>query len=191
MTANTVTPESSNTFSSTIRGYTVRGKAHSLSAWFVLSLRLMMGYAFAYSGFTKLAAAEPFAAGGYLANVAATNGNPLADLFAWMGSTPWFVEFANVAVPWGELFIGLGLLVGAFTRLAAFFGALMMLMFYFGNWDIAHGLINGDFAYMLVFLAVAAFGAGRILGLDALIERYEVDGRPLVEKYPALEYILG
>ena len=191
MTANTITPESSNTFSSTVGGYTVRGRAHSLSAWFVLSLRLMMGYAFAYSGFTKLAAAEPFAAGGYLANVAATNGNPLADLFAWMGSTPWFVEFANVAVPWGELFIGLGLLVGAFTRLAAFFGALMMLMFYLGNWDIAHGVINGDFAYMLVFLAVAAFGAGRILGLDAYIEQYEVDGRPLVEKYPVLEYILG
>ncbi|UPW02088.1 DoxX family protein [Halorussus gelatinilyticus] len=191
MTTNATTPESSNTFESTIGGYTVHGKAHSLSAWFVLSLRLMMGYAFAYSGFTKLTAAEPFAAGGYLANVAATNGNPLADLFAWMGSTPWFVEFANVAVPWGELFIGLGLLVGALTRLAAFFGALMMLMFYFGNWDVAHGVINGDFAYMLVFLSVAAFGAGRILGLDAIIEQYDLGGETLVERYPVLAYLLG
>ncbi len=150
-----------------------------------------MGYAFAYSGFTKIVAAEPFSAGGYLSNVAATNGNPLAGVFAWMGSTPWFVEFANLAVPWGELFIGLGLLVGAVVRLAAFFGALMMLMFYFGNWDIAHGLINGDFAYMLVFLAVAAFGAGRILGLDAYLENYEVDGEALIECYPVLEYVLG
>ncbi len=191
MTSNNVTPETRNTFESTVGGYTVAGRAHSLSAWFVLSLRLMMGWAFAYSGFTKIVAAEPFSAGGYLANVAATNGNPLAGAFAWMGSTPWFVEFANVAVPWGELFIGLGLLVGAFVRLAAFFGALMMLTFYFGNWDITHGVINGDFAYMLVFLAVAAFGAGRILGLDRYIESYEVDGRALVEKYPALEYVLG
>jgi len=191
MTSSTINPESSNTFASTIRGHTVTGRAHSLSAWFVLSLRLMMGWAFAYSGYTKLVAAEPFDAGGYLAFSAATNGNPLAGLFAWMGSTPWFVEFANVAVPWGELLIGLGLLVGAVVRLAAFFGALMMLMFYFGNWDIAHGVINGDFAYMLVFLAVAAFGAGRILGLDAYIEQYEVGGEPLIEKYPALDYILG
>jgi len=191
MTSSTINPESSNTFVSTIRGHTVTGRAHSLSAWFVLSLRLMMGWAFAYSGFTKIVAAEPFDAGGYLEFSAATNGNPLAGLFAWMGSTPWFVEFANVAVPWGELLIGLGLLVGAVVRLAAFFGALMMLMFYFGNWDIAHGVINGDFAYMLVFLAVAAFGAGRILGLDAYIENYEVGGEPLVEKYPALDYILG
>ncbi|WP_135805830.1 DoxX family membrane protein [Halorussus marinus] len=191
MTTSTLNPDSSNTFTSTIGGYTVSGRAHSLSAWFVLSLRLMMGWAFAYSGFTKLAAAEPFSAGGYLTNVAAANANPLAGLFAWMGSTPWFVEFANVAVPWGELLIGLGLLVGAFVRLAAFFGAFMMLMFYFGNWEMAHGFINGDFAYMLVFLAVAAFGAGRILGADAFIERYAVDGEPLVERHPVLAYVLG
>ncbi|WP_415383062.1 DoxX family protein [Halosimplex sp. TS25] len=191
MTAATTSPDTRNTFQSTVGGYTVGGRAHSLSAWFVLSLRLMMGWAFAYSGFTKITAAEPFGAGGYLAHSAATNGNPLAGLFAWMGSTPWFVEFANVAVPWGELFIGLGLLVGALVRLAAFFGALMMLMFYFGNWDIAHGLINGDFAYMLVFLAVAAFGAGRILGLDAWIENYDLGGQTLGERYPVLEYVLG
>ena len=184
-------PSGVNQLESKVGGLTVGGRVHSLSAWFVLALRLMMGYAFAYSGFTKITAAEPFSAGGYLANVAATNGNPLAELFAWMGSTPWFVEFANVAVPWGELFIGLGLLVGAVVRLAAFFGALMMFMFYFGNWDIAHGVINGDFAYMLVFLAVAAFGAGRILGLDQYIEQYEVGGEALVERYPVLEYILG
>ena len=183
-------PSGVNQLESKVGGITVGGKVHSLSAWFVLALRLMMGYAFAYSGFTKIAEGG-FSAGGYLANVAATNGNPLAGLFSWMGSTPWFVEFANVAVPYGELFIGLGLLVGALVRLAAFFGALMMLMFYFGNWDIAHGVINGDFAYMLVFLAVAAFGAGRILGLDKYIEQYEVGGQAVVERYPLLEYILG
>ena len=42
-----------------------------------------------------------------------------------------------------------------------------------------------------MFLAVAAFGAGRILGLDAYIERYEIGGEALVERYPKLEYVLG
>jgi thiosulfate dehydrogenase [quinone] large subunit len=179
-----------NEFESTIGGVTVNGKAHSLSAWFVLALRLMMGYAFAYSGFTKITAAEPFSATGYLLNAVPAE-SPLVGLFHWMGSTPWFADFLAIAVPWGELLIGLGLLVGALTRLAAFFGAFMMLMFYFGNWEVAHGFINGDFAYMLVFLAVAAFGAGRIFGLDALIERYELDGEALVETYPKLGYLLG
>jgi len=85
------------------------------------------------------------------------------------------------------MFLGLGLLVGAFVRLAAFFGALMMLMLYFGNWDMAYGFISGDFAYMVVCPPVAAFGTGRILGLD----QYEVGGEALVGRYPALEYILG
>jgi thiosulfate dehydrogenase [quinone] large subunit len=67
----------------------------------------------------------------------------------------------------------------------------MMLMFYFANWNVAHGFVNGDLTYLVVFLTVAALGAGRILGLDSYIEEYEVGGTPLVERWPALEYILG
>lgn len=175
---------------STIAGFTVEGKLHTLSVWFILALRLMMGLAFLNAGLDKLLG-EGFSAAGYLQNVPSANGSPLADLFVTMAQTPWFMDFVNVAVPFGQLFIGLGLLVGCLTRLAAFFGAFLMLLFYFGNWDIAHGYINGDFAYMLVFLSVAAFGAGRILGLDAYIEQYEIDGVPLVEQYPWTRYALG
>ncbi|WP_135827874.1 DoxX family protein [Halorussus halobius] len=179
-----------NEFESTVGGLTVHGKAHSLSAWFVLALRLMMGYAFLYSGWDKITAAEPFSATGYLTN-AVPAASPLSGVFEWMGTTPWFADFLAVAVPWGELLIGLALLVGFVTRLAAFWGGFMMLMFYFGNWEMAHGPINGDFAYMLVFLSVAAFGAGRILGLDAVIEEYDLGGETLVERYPRLRYVLG
>jgi len=178
-----------NVFESDVGGVTVRARAHSLSAWFVLALRLMMGYAFLHAGWTKITAAEPFDAAGYLTHVTAAS--PLSGLFHAMGTTPWFVEFVNVAVPWGEFLIGMGLLVGALTRLAAFWGAFMMLLFYFGNWEVQHGVVNGDLAYMLVFLAVAAFGAGRILGLDALLEQHDLDGETLVEKYPRLRYVLG
>ena len=192
MTSSTINPESSNTFVSTIRGHTVTGRAHSLSAWFVLSLRLMMGWAFAYSGFTKIVAAEPFDAGGYLEFSAATNGNPLAGLFAWMGSTPWFVEFANVFVPATQLLIGTALILGAFVRLAALGGAMQMMLFYLGGWTgEALALFDSTLVYAMVFLTVAAFGAGRILGLDAYIERLEVGGEALIEKLPALRYLLG
>ncbi|WP_132057234.1 DoxX family protein [Halorussus amylolyticus] len=175
---------------STIAGFTAEGKLHTLSVWFILALRLMMGLAFFQSGIDKVLSGS-FDAAGYLQNAPPANGSPAADLFVAMGETAWFVEFVNVAVPWGEILIGLGLLVGAFTRLAAFWGAFLMLLFYLGNWDISHGYINGDFAYMLVFLSVAAFGAGRILGLDAYIEQYEIDGQPLAERHPWTRYILG
>ncbi|QLG26116.1 DoxX family membrane protein [Halorarum halophilum] len=191
--ATSASIDTSNTFESTVAGRTVRARAHSLSAWFVLSLRLMMGAAFLWAGWTKLpfVAGEAFDATGYLRFATVANGSPLADAFVAMSNVPWLMTVANVAVPWGELLLGLGLLVGAFTRLASFFGALLMATFYLGNWSVEHGVINGDFAYMLVFLAVAAFGAGRILGLDAYIENYEVGGVPLLERYPVLEYVLG
>ena len=175
---------------STVAGFTASGKLHTLSVWFILLLRLMIGLAFFQSGLDKILVGD-FDAGGYLTGAVPNSGSPAADLFVAMGQMSWFVDFVNVAVPWGELFIGLGLLVGAFTRLAAFWGAFMMLLFYLGNWDVAHGYINGDFAYMLVFLSVAAFGAGRILGLDASLEQYDVGGQPLVERYPWLRYVLG
>jgi thiosulfate dehydrogenase [quinone] large subunit len=182
--------QAANTFESTVAGITVTGQAHSLSAWFVLALRLMMGSAFFYAGWEKITAAEPWSASGYLLNAVPT-ASPLYETFIWMGQTAWFADFLAIAIPYGELAIGLGLLFGVLTRLAAFFGAFMMLMFYFSNWSVEHGLINGDFAYMLVFLAVAAFGAGRILGLDPFIERYQIGGEDLVERYPVLNYVLG
>jgi thiosulfate dehydrogenase [quinone] large subunit len=172
---------------STVGGFTAEGKLHTLSVWFILALRLMMGIAFFQSGIDKVLSGS-FSAGGYLGSRSA---GPAADLFVTMGETAWFVDFVNVAVPWGEVLIGLGLLFGALTRLAAFWGAFMMLLFYLGNWSVDHGYINGDFAYMLVFLSVAAFGAGRILGLDQYIERYEIGGQPLVERYPWTRYLLG
>ncbi|MUW15745.1 DoxX family membrane protein [Halorubrum sp. CBA1125] len=175
---------------STIGGISVEGQLHTLSVWFILALRLMMGLAFLQAGTGKLLGGE-FSAAGYLANAPAANGSPFADLFVAMSQTGLFMDFVNVAVPWGQVLIGLGLLVGCLTRLAAFWGAFMMVLFYFGNWDVAHGYINGDFAYMLVFLSVAAFGAGRILGLDAYIERYDVGGKPLVERYSWMRYFLG
>lgn len=175
---------------STVAGFTAEGKLHTLSVWFILALRLMMGLAFLQSGIAKVLAGD-FSAGGYLRNAVPANNSPVADVFVAMGNTPWFVDILNIAVPWGEALIGLGLLFGSLTRLASFFGAFMMLMFYLGNWNIAHGYINGDLAYMLVFLSVAAFGAGRILGLDQYIEQYDVNGRALVERYPWTQYFLG
>jgi thiosulfate dehydrogenase [quinone] large subunit len=175
---------------STVGGFTATGQLHTLSVWFILALRLMMGIAFLQSGVDKVLSGS-FSAAGYLQNAPSANGSPVADLFVAMGETPWFVDFVNIAVPWGEFLIGFGLLVGFLTRFAAFWGAFMMLLFYLGNWDVSHGYINGDFAYMLVFLSVAAFGAGRILGLDAYIESYDVGGETLAERYPWVRYVLG
>ncbi|MFW6318194.1 MAG: DoxX family protein [Halorubrum sp.] len=168
----------------------MEGKRHTLSVWFVPALRLMIGLAFFRVGLDRVLSGE-VGAPGYPGNAPAANGSPAAGLFAAIGENALFVDFASVAVPWGEVLIGLGAIAGLLTRLVAFWGAFMVLLFYLGDGDVSHGYINGGFAYVLVFPSVAAFGAGRILGLGSDVEAYEVGGQPLVERYPRTRYRLG
>ena len=81
---STQSTSGANNFESTLGGYTVSGQAHSLSAWFVLVLRLMMGWVFAWSGATMILGG--FDAEGFSFATTA-NGSPLADLFVSMGNT--------------------------------------------------------------------------------------------------------
>ncbi|XVH30325.1 DoxX family membrane protein [Haloferacaceae archaeon DSL9] len=165
----------------------IAADADARRAWFVVGLRLLMGWIFLTAGIGKLAGG--FSAAGYLANV--DPASPASGIYAAMAANPALLEVVNVAVPVGQILIGVGLLVGGLVRLAAFFGAIQMLAFYAGNWDVANGFVNADLVYAAVFLTLAALAAGRYLGVDGLLERYEVDGEPLVERYPRLRYVLG
>lgn len=179
-----------NRFESTIGGVTVSGRAHSSSAWFVLALWLMMGYAFLYAGATKLLAAEPFDAQGYLLG-AVPQASPFVELYTAMGQTPWFIEFVNVAVPWGQVAIGLALLLGTLTRFGAFWGAFMMALFYFGNWE--SNTVWSTVTPRTCSCSPPSRPSARAVssGLDAIVERYEIDGQSLIERYPKLGYVLG
>jgi len=182
--------EITNEFGGEIGGVTLLGKAHSLSALFIVALRAVIGGMILFAGLGKVLA-WPFDASGYLVH-GVNAASPVSGLYAAMGSTPWFVEFANVFVPVTQVLIGLALIAGAFVRLAALGGAMQMLLFYLGGWEGEFlALFDSTLVYALVFLTVAAFGAGRVLGVDAYLERIEVGGQALVERYPALRYVLG
>jgi len=158
--------------------------ADSVAGYTTLLVRLVVGYWFLQAGWTKFAfvAGEPFSAAGYLANA----DSPIAWLFAIVAETPWLLEFTNVMIPVGEFLIGLGILLGALTRLAAFFGGFLMVLFYLGNADWGHGLVNADLMGLLLFVIVGTFAAGRIMGVDAVLEDTE-----FVEQRPKLRYLLG
>jgi len=143
----------------------------TLAGYWVAALRIITGYWFLHAGVDKFAfvAGEPFDASGWLLN--GTGGSPIHGFFVWAAGTPWLLEFANIAVPIGEVLIGLGLVVGGFVRLAAFFGCVLMTFFYLGNAAWSHGFVNGDLMGLLLFVTVGVLGAGRVLGIDALLEQ--------------------
>ncbi|MFC7324102.1 DoxX family protein [Halorubrum rutilum] len=178
-----------NEFGGEFGGITLLGKAHSLSALFIVALRAVIGGMILFAGLGKVSE-WPFDAAGYLANV--DPASPVSGLYALMASSPALMEVVNVVVPITQLLIGAALIAGAFVRLAALGGAMQMALFYLGGWsgDVL-ALFDSTLVYAVVFLTVAAFGAGRVLGLDAYIETVEVGGEALVEKFPTLRYVLG
>ncbi|MGM0604536.1 MAG: DoxX family protein [Halobacteriota archaeon] len=180
-----------NRLESRIAGVTLEGTPHSLSAWFVVALRIVIGGMILSAGLGKVTAAEPFDASGYLVH-GVDPVSPVSGLYAAMAASPVLMELINVLIPTTQLLIGVALIVGGFVRLAALGGAMQMTAFYLGGWEgDMLALFDSTLIYAIVFLAVAAFGAGRILGADKYIERIEVGGEALVERYPKLRYLLG
>ena len=155
-----------------------------LAYWLVL-LRLVAGWWFMHAGLDKLLAGT-FDASWFVGGAAAgTSLGPFVTLFA--DGTG--LAFVNFIVPVGQLLIGIGLVLGALTRLAAFFGATLMIFFYFingetGGWS--HGVVTGDLLGLLIFAMIATVGAGRILGVDGYLLRTGV-----VQKYQRLRYLIG
>lgn len=155
-----------------------------LAYWLVV-LRLVAGWWLLHAGLDKFLA-WPFNAGWFVGGAAAgTSVGPFVTLFADGAG----LTFVNYAIPIGQTLIGLGLVLGALTRLAAFFGATLMMLFYFingetGGW--AHGVVTGELLGLLIFAMIATVGAGRIFGVDAYLLRTD-----FVKANPTLRYFLG
>ncbi|OIB56140.1 DoxX family protein [Natrialba sp. SSL1] len=165
-------------------------------AYSIVGLRLVMAWVFLQAGIEKLAEGgfgDPVAwsSAGYLNN-AVPEANPLSGLFLW------FSEFAAVVDPlvvFGQILIGLALLAGIFFRFAALMGSVQMLFFWTAAWQggLAAGFpvdngyfIDSSFVYMLLLFGLAAWGAGRIFGIDGILEQTDI-----VRSNPWLRYLLG
>lgn len=171
-----------NRLESRLGGVTLEGRPHQLSAWAVVGLRLVMGWVMLSAGWGKLTGG--FSAYGYLANV--DPASPASGVFGTMAESAAMMAAVDVIVPVTQVLIGVALLAGAFVRLAAFGAAIQMVMFYFGSWDVAGGFVNSQLVYAVVFATLGALAAGRILGMDRIIEAHRI-----VRERPILKYVLG
>lgn len=172
-----------STYSMTVGGRTLRFRhVAAVVPAFTLLLRLSMGWIFIWSGFDKLI--TDFSAGGFLVNAAS---GPLKDLFVRMGESQTALNVVDPLVIWGQILIGFSLILGIFTRFGLLMASIMMFLFYLAQlWPANNPFMDDHIIYIAVFALLGALGAGRILGLDALIEKIEP-----VHKVPQLQYALG
>ena len=68
--------------------------------------------------------------------------NPTQDFWAGLATNEGAMSIINVLVPFGQIGIGVGLILGLLTRFSAAMGTLMMLFFFLAAWDFEFGIVN-------------------------------------------------
>ena len=95
--------------------------------------------------------------------------NPTHDLWVGLSANAGAVSVVDFLVQFGEVAIGLSLILGILTRFAAAMGALMMMLFFFAAWDFAYGIVNQHLTYAVVTFGLAVVGAGNYYGVDGRV----------------------
>jgi thiosulfate dehydrogenase [quinone] large subunit len=145
------------------------------AATVVLPLRLFLALAFIAAGLDKLTDPEflDTKAGGYIEN----------QLSAFATTSPLGGFLTDVAVPnatlfgamvlAGELLIGLGTLVGLFSRVAAFFGLLLTLnLWLVATWAVTPFYLGNDLPYAMGWLIMLLAGPHPIYSIDGQIRKW-------------------
>lgn len=131
-------------------------------------LRIALGWVFLYSGLTKVM--DPaWTSSGFLQNAASLKG-----LYSWF-SSPENITWIDILNKWGQTLIGLGLITGTFTRLACYFGMLLMVLYYLPGLKfpyVEHGfLVDEHVIYFLVFAVLASERIGEYYGVDKYLTK--------------------
>ena len=148
-------------------------------SWLVF-LRIAIGWHFLYEGLIKIVnpSWSPF---GYLMD----SKGLFAPFYHGMASNPTLLPVIGFLNEWGLILIGLGLILGLFTRLSTWAGMLLLLLYYLSHPPVA-GLsyaLPSEGSYFLIdklvieFLALGVlsiFPTGKIIGLDRLFFRKKI-----------------
>ena len=146
----------------------------------VAVLRVVVGIIFLWAGLEKIFGPEPFDAAGFLQfgttgslgwpfvtePVEGAIYNPTHDFWVAMSENETLMSIINVIVPYGQLGIGIGLVLGMLTRFSALMGTLMMLGFFLAAWDFQFGIVNQHLTYAVVTLFLGYIGSGDFYGVD-------------------------
>lgn len=145
--------------------------------YLLVALRIIIGWHFLYEGVVKLLS-PGWSAWGYLMN----SSGFLSGFFKGMAQNDALlsaVDFLNV---WGLIFIGLGLILGLFTRLAQFAGIALLGTYYLANPPFASNsgagfegsylVVSKDLIELLALVILSFFNTGKFLGLDGLMNGF-------------------
>ncbi|HZC04886.1 MAG TPA: TQO small subunit DoxD, partial [Ktedonobacterales bacterium] len=133
----------------------------TLPGWIFAPLRLFLAVTFIYAGIQKLTDPQFFNphAIGYIGNQikAFAIGSPINGLLVHVVAP--HAQVWGGAIAWGEIAIGLGALLGLLLRPAAFFGALLSLLFFLSaSWRVRPYFYGADIVYVFAWATLLLAG---------------------------------
>ena len=145
------------------------------AAFAIVVLRVVIGWHFLYEGLAKLQA-PAWSAAGYLQQAR----GPFASFFRSLAADPNLLPSVNQATMWGLVAVGLGLVLGCFTRLASLGGIVLILMFYLCNppfvgyfyaipTEGSYLVVNKNLVELAALAVVFLTRSGHVAGLDLII----------------------
>ncbi len=148
-------------------------------AWqeaFLVLLRMGIGWHLLYEGLVKLLnpawTSAPFLAESRWL---------LSGAFHWIAARPAVLSVVDFLNVWGLLLIGLALMLGAFSRIAALSGIVLLSLYYVASPPLvglptngAEGsylVVNKNLVELLALVVVAAFPIGGFFGLEGRVRK--------------------
>lgn len=135
----------------------------------LVALRLVVGYHFLFEGMDKLFNPNWTSAGFLLQS------NWLfADIFHSLVDSSIILSVVDFMNIWGQILIGLGLILGLFSRWAAYAGALLIFFYYIAipPFVNSYTFIDKNLLELFAFLVIAIFPTSQIIGIDLLINKF-------------------
>ena len=144
-----------------------RERTHQVG-WVLLPLRAFLAFVFIYGGISKIAdnrfldASSPLSM--HASVVAVRNLSPIGGL---LGPVEAHSFAFGVLMAAGETAVGLGMLLGLFTRIAAIGGmALALSLWLTVSWGAPPWFTSADLVYLFAFTPLLIAGAGGVLSAD-------------------------
>ena len=149
-------------------------RAFAMAGWALLPLRAFLGITFCYAGLQKLANPNFFNANSPASIqaqlIAATRSSPLHFL---TGHLLGYSTAIGVLIALGELAVGLGALLGLWTRIAAIGGAVLSLsLFLTVSFHASPYFTGADIVFFFAWIPLILAGAGGVLSADAMIDAW-------------------
>jgi uncharacterized membrane protein YphA (DoxX/SURF4 family) len=104
---------------------------------FLTILRIAVGWHFLYEGVSKLFISS-WSSYTYLAN----STGPISGFYHWIAASPHLLKVIDILNMYGLILIGLALFIGILSRVASFFGALLLILYYFAYPPFGASIFN-------------------------------------------------